>query len=316
MKYFDNVNTLYKAINDSGYVADKKMVYSIWFAHKLNKAILLQGPPGVGKTEIAKVVSNIVNGKDPIRLQMYEGIDSSQALYDWDYKKQLLYIESTKDKTEWNDIESNIYSKDFLLTRPLLKSIISDTKEVILIDEIDKSDEEFESMLLEFLAEWQITILEDETIKAKTKPICFITSNDKRELSEALLRRCITIFLDYPTMEQEIDIIMKKVPSINDLVATQIVSFVNLLREQKLKKIPSIAESIDWALTLVEIGANYVDKDVVLNTLNILLKYKKDIEYIEDNIERLISKIPQKPIEIDKEKTIDIEEIKNVNWDF
>ncbi|MFW6008236.1 MAG: AAA family ATPase [archaeon] len=324
LKAFNSIENLYNAINNYGYICDINLVISLYVAYHLNKPILLQGPPGIGKTEIAKVVSNLINSEDPIRLQCFEGIDASQAIYDWDYKKQLLYIESCKNqKIDWKNLKDDLYSDDFLSVRPLLKSILSDKQEVILIDELDKSDEEFEAFLLEFLAEQQISISENKTIKAKNIPICFITSNNYRELSDAILRRCVCVFLDYPTMEREIEIIYTKVKDVDSLLATQITGFVQLLRKENLKKIPSISETIDWVKALVKLEAKNLNNNLVKSTLNILLKTQSDLETIDNKIESYLKKIPSKAIKIDKEK-IQFqrkEQINNIlenddNWNF
>ena len=314
---FENIENLYNAINETGYICNKQLTLTIYLAYHLGKPILLEGAPGTGKTEIAKVISNLLNDKDPIRLQCYEGISSSEAIYDWDFKKQLLYIESTKDNLNWNEMQGDIYGQEFLSKRPLLKSILSDKKEVLLIDELDKSDEEFEAFLLEFLAENQITISENETIKAKYNPICFITSNNQRQLSDALLRRCLYLYIDYPSIKSEIKIVHSKVDNINDLLATQIVNFVDKIRKEDIKKLPSISETIDWARTLVKLEKDKLDPNLVKNTLNLLLKNKDDINHISRKVNSLIEGLPQTAIQIDKihKKAKEIK-INDEDWDF
>ena len=314
---FNSIENLYNAINQTGYICGKQMSLMVYLAYHLGKPMLICGPPGTGKTEIAKVISNLLNDKDPIRLQCYEGISSSEAIYDWDFKKQLLYIESTKDNANWNEMQTDIYGQEFLSKRPLLKSILSDKKEVLLIDELDKSDEEFESFLLEFLAENQITISENETIKAKYKPLCFITSNDQRQLSDALLRRCLYIYIDYPSIKSEIKIVHSKVDGINDLLATQIVNFVDKLRKENLKKSPSISETIDWARTLVKLEKDKLESNLVKNTLNILLKNKDDIDCITRKVNTIIDGLPKNAIQVDKSyKKIKEIKINDDDWDF
>lgn len=311
--YFDNLQYLHDEINKTGYICSKQLSLAVFLAYKLNKPLLLMSPPGCGKTEIAKVVSNLVNQKDPIRLQCYEGISSSEAIYDWDFKKQLLYIESTKEN--WENTKSNIYDDDFLSPRPLLKSITSDFKEVLLIDELDKSDEEFEAFLLEFLAENQITISENKTIKAKHAPLCFITSNNHRDLSDALLRRCLYLYIDYPNTETEIKIVSSKVNNINDILVTQIVDLVNKIRKEDINKIPSISETIDWARTLISLNKNQLDTNLVKNTLNVLLKTKEDIDKVSKKVDSYIKDLPKEAIKIEPVKTEAIITTEN-DWDF
>ena len=320
---FNSMKDLFKAINNYGYITDDSLVLSLYLAYNLNKPVLLQGPPGVGKTEIAKVISQLMNNCDPIRLQCFEGIDASQAIYDWDYKKQLLYIEHCKGKISWDDIEVDLYSDNFLIARPLLKSILSERKEVILLDELDKSDEEFEAFLLEFLGEMQISISESKTLKAKNTPLCFITSNNQRQLSDALLRRCVYFYIDYPSLERELEIIHTKVPNVDDLLATQVVKFVQLLRQENLKKIPSISETIDWVQALVKLEAKSLSPKLVKNTLNLILKTKSDLDTIDSKINVLFDKVPKKAIKIDKENLQNnkIKQIDNIldndnNWNF
>lgn len=317
---FKSPQNLLNAVNKYGYICDMKLILPIYLAYHLNKPLLFNGPPGCGKTEIAKVMSNLMNNCDPIRLQCYEGIDASEAIYDWDYKKQLLYIEVSKNQKDWNNMEDDLYSEKFLSVRPLLKSILSDKKEVILIDELDKADEEFEAFLLEFLAEQQVSISENKTIKAVNNPLCFITSNNQRELSDAILRRCIMVFIDYPPIEKELEIVKSKAPGIDDLLATQLVTFVNLLRNENLKKLPSISETVDWVQALVKLEAKNLTPSLVKNTLNLLLKTKSDIDIIESKTSSLIKKLPNKAIIINKKENknkIDNASLENEeDWQF
>ena len=230
---FNSPQKLYEALNNNGYICDKDIPLIIYLAYKLNKAILLQGEPGCGKTEVAKKISKLLNNNDPIRLQCYDSLSKEDALYSWDYQKQLLYIEANKEKQNWQELEDDLYSDKFISARALYKSIISDKTEVLLIDEIDKADEDFESFLLEFLAEQQISLSESKTIKEKNKSLVFITSNDHRDLSDALKRRCLYLYIKYPTVEKTIKIVTSHVPNINDLLLTQIVTLVDKIRNDK-----------------------------------------------------------------------------------
>lgn len=321
LKIFESSDSLYEAINSTGYICDKNIALTIYLAYQLQKPILISGPPGVGKTEIAKVVSILLNSRDCIRLQCYEGITYNEAIYDWDYKKQLLYIEANKTKLDWDSIEDDLYSDKFLSTRPLLKALTSKEKEVLLIDELDKSDEEFEAFLLEFLAENQISIAEFKTIKGNQTPLCFITSNDQRELSNALLRRCLSLYIDYPSIQTETKIVYSRVKDINELLASKITHFVNCLRDENLKKAPSISETIDWANVLVKLNAKDLNTNLVKNTLNVLLKYKTDIELINTKVNSILKRFNNEDLVIKnnednviyKESDINIED---EDWNF
>ncbi len=322
---FESPQNLINEITKHGYIANINLVLAIYLAYHLQKPLLLEGQAGTGKTEIANIVSKILNDSEPIRLQCYEGLDDSKAIYEWDYKKQLLFIEANKNDNDWDNMHNNIYSEKFLSPRPILKSIISEKKEVLLIDEVDKSDEEFEPLLLEILSAFQVSIPEIGTIKSKNKPLVILTSNNIRELSDALKRRCLYFYIDYPTLEQEIEIVQSRVSGIDNLIVTQIVSFVQMLREENLKKAPSISETIDWAITLIKLNANAksLNLNFIQNTLNVLLKTKQDIEFIDDNINKFIGKLPKKAVKIDNDKThhYKIEELENLlsnenSWDF
>ena len=322
---FESPQNLINEITKHGYIANINLVLAIYLAYHLQKPLLLEGQAGTGKTEIANIVSKILNDSEPIRLQCYEGLDDSKAIYEWDYKKQLLFIEANKNDNDWDNMHNNIYSEKFLSPRPILKSIISEKKEVLLIDEVDKSDEEFEPLLLEILSAFQVSIPEIGTIKSKNKPLVILTSNNIRELSDALKRRCLYFYIDYPTLEQEIEIVQSRVSGIDNLIVTQIVSFVQMLREENLKKAPSISETIDWAITLIKLNANAksLNLNFIQNTLNVLLKTKQDIEFIDDNINKFIGKLPKKAVKIDNDKTYHykIEELENLlsnenSWDF
>lgn len=321
MNLFESPEILMEAINNTGYIIDKQFATVLYISYVLEKPLLISGPPGTGKSQIALTLSALLNDNDPIRLQCYDGITADEAMYSYNYKKQLLYMEATKDKADWKEISNDIYSEDFLSYRPLLKSIMSDHKEVLLIDELDKTDEEFEAFLLEFLNDYQISIPEVGTVKAKNKPLTILTSNDMRDLTDALRRRCCFYYIDYPDMEKETRIIMAAVPSINDLLATQITKFVQILREEKsLKKVPSISESIDWARILIKMGVVKLDKEIATDTLNVLLKYQDDIQYTKSAIDDIMKEMPSKAMKIEHQqiRSTDTNKLLNNkgNWDF
>lgn len=323
MTEFDSIKNLSEAISKRGYIADPDLIVTIYLAYHLNKPVLLEGPAGVGKTEIANVIADIISQSDPIRLQCYEGIDDAKAIYEWNYKKQLLYIEATKGQQEWKDLQDDIYSSDFLSPRPILKSISSEEGSVLLIDEIDKSDEEFEPLLLEVLSAFQVSIPEIGTIKAKHKPFVVLTSNNMRELTDALRRRCCYFFINYPTLERELEIIHTRVEGVDDLLATQIAKFVQMLRNENLKKPPSISETIDWVRALTKLEAKNLGPKVVGYTLNMLLKTKSDLDAMEGKVEGMLDKLPKKAIKVDKQ-TIKENKEKQIsglldndgNWNF
>lgn len=321
MNIFESPDTLLEAINSTGYIIDRKFATVIYICYVLEKPLLISGPPGTGKSQIAVTLSHLINEDDPIRLQCYDGITVDEAMYSFNYKKQLLYMEASKNKTDWADISTDIYSEEFLSERPLLKSIRSDKKELLLIDELDKTDEEFEAFLLEFLNDFQISIPEVGTVKAKKKPIVILTSNDMRELTDALRRRCGFYYIDYPDMEKEMRIVNAAIPGIDDLLLTQIVSFIQTLRGETMKKVPSISESIDFARILVKMKVIKLSEDVLSDTLNVLLKYQEDIEAVTDNLSKYLEKLPQKPKKIKnkiivKDKKLPEELSNDDNWDF
>lgn len=309
---FDSPKKLYESLNNNGYICDKDIPLIIYLAYKLNKAILLQGEPGCGKTEVAKQISKLLNNDDPIRLQCYDGLAKEDALYSWDYQKQLLYIEANKEKQNWQELEDDLYSDKFISPRALYKSIISDKTEVLLIDEIDKADEDFESFLLEFLAEQQISLSESKTIKAKNKSLVFITSNDHRDLSDALKRRCLYLYIKYPTVEKTIKIVTSHVPNIDDLLLTQIVTLVDKIRNDKLKKKPSISETIDWAKTLVTLNIDKLNPNIIKQTMNVLLKEESDIQLETRKLNQYYKELPNESIV----KINNVNEINDNEWDF
>ncbi len=251
-----------------GYLTDDAIATTVFLADRLGKPLLVEGPAGVGKTELAKAVAD-ATGSELIRLQCYEGLDEARALYEWNYKKQLLRIQASKDGDSWDDISDDVFAEEFLLSRPLLTAIRREDPTVLLIDETDKADVEVEGLLLEVLSDFQITIPELGTITATRRPLVFLTSNATRELSEALKRRCLYLHLDYPSADREKAIVLSRVPEIAEQLAGQLVQTVRALRSMELKKSPSISESIDWARTLLALG---------LDTLGVVLKHASDHE--------------------------------------
>jgi MoxR-like ATPase len=265
-----------EALAGVNYLADQRIAQVVYLADRLTKPILVEGPAGVGKTELAKAVAAI-SGRRLIRLQCYEGLDEAKALYEWNYKKQLLRIQADVGQ-DWSDLEQDIFAEDFLLTRPLLEAIRSPLPVVLLIDEVDRVEIETEALLLEVLSEFQVSIPELGTITAATIPIVILTSNNTRELSEALKRRCLFLHISYPDPEREKEILLARVPGLPDQLASQIARIVRSIRAMDLKKAPSISESIDWARTLLALTVEHIDEQVIGNTLHVLLKYQTDIE--------------------------------------
>ena len=276
---FESVPAIREALAGVDYLADEGIAGIVHLADRLGKPVLVEGPAGTGKTQLAKSVAEIT-GARLIRLQCYEGLDESKALYEWNYKKQLLRIQATKTEGEgadWGQIEEDIFSDDFLLTRPLLEAIRATDPVVLLIDEVDRVEVETEALLLEILSDYQVSIPELGTITAKQIPLVFLTSNNTRELSEALKRRCLFLHIDYPDMEREKEIVLTKVPEITEALADEIARIVRSIRQLELKKAPSVSETLDWARTLLLLGVEHVDAEVATSTANILLKYQSDI---------------------------------------
>ncbi len=291
---FASVSDVRERLASVGYLADDGIAGVVHLADRLAKPVLVEGPAGTGKTELAKSVAR-VTGSRLIRLQCYEGLDESKALYEWNYKKQLLRIQAQRVTTElahdgheaagdgsagatWQELEEDIFSEDFLLTRPLLEAIRSPEPVVLLVDEVDRVELETEALLLEVLSEYQVSIPELGTVRAVRIPLVFLTSNNTRELSEALKRRCLYLHLDYPTLEREREIVQARVPGITEELADQVARIVRSLRTLELKKYPSVSETLDWARTLVVLGVEQVDAEQAKATLHVLLKYRSDLE--------------------------------------
>jgi MoxR-like ATPase len=273
---FEDVASVRTMLAEAKYLADEGIAGIVYLADRLGKPIIVEGPAGTGKTELAKCVAE-VTGARLIRLQCYEGLDESKALYEWNYKKQLLRIQ-TEDDSDWSEIEDDLFSEEFLLARPLLEAIRAEDPVVLLVDEVDRLEIETEALLLEILSEYQVSIPELGTVVATQVPLVFLTSNATRELSEALKRRCLYLYIDYPDLERERQIVESKVEGINENLADQVARIVRSVRQLDLKKHPSVSETLDWARTLVLLGIDKVDAQTATETVNILLKYRTDID--------------------------------------
>src|SRR3954464_11612085 len=267
----------------AGYLPGESTALVSYLAARLGKPVLVEGPAGVGKTELAKKLAQYP-GRTLVRLQCYEGLDEAKALYEWNYRKQLLRIQTEAEDTGWQAVQDDIFGEEFLLPRPLLQAIAEDEPVVLLIDEIDKTDQEFEAMLLELLSDFQISIPELGVIEAKSHPLVLLTSNNTRELTEALKRRCLYLWLDYPDVEHELAIVKLHTPDLSDSVARKLVELVAMVRELDLKKPPSIAESIDWARALLLLGAEDIDQQTFTDTLSIIVKHRTDLDVVTERV--------------------------------
>ncbi len=277
---FKDVASLKEGLQQVDYLSDEGIAGVVYLADRLQKPVMVEGPAGTGKTQLAKSVSEVL-GARLIRLQCYEGLDEAKALYEWNYKKQLLRIQSDgSGGHDWDGLSDDIFSDEFLLTRPLLEAISATDPVVLLIDEVDRVEVETEALLLEILSDYQVSIPELGTIEASQIPLVFLTSNNTRELSEALKRRCLYLHVDYPDLEREKEIVLTKVPEITENLADQVARVVRSIRQIELKKAPSVSETIDWARTLVLLGVEKIEEQTASDTLNILLKYQSDIKKV------------------------------------
>ena len=279
MKTLNSVDEIKKALKQESYICDDPLAFTIYLALQMEKPLLLEGEPGVGKTEIAKVLAAVL-GRKLIRLQCYEGLDATSTIYEWNYAKQLLKIKAL-DTTAGGHVE-NVFTEEFLIPRPLLQAVRGEEKVVLLIDEVDRADEEFEAFLLEILSDFQVTIPEMGTVKAKHKPIVIITSNRVRELHDALKRRCLYHFIDYPTIEREREIILAKIPNIEATLAKKISRIMATLREQEFYKRPGVAETLDWSQALTFLDKDEIDEITMDMTAGCLFKFKEDVKKFKD----------------------------------
>src|SRR5213080_2569316 len=278
-----SVTDIADGLKQVGYLPGESTALVSFLATQLDKPVLVEGPAGVGKTELAKALSKYLE-RTLVRLQCYEGLDEAKALYEWNYRKQLLRIQAESEGAGWQDVHEDIFGEEFLLARPLMTAIASAEPVVLLIDEIDKTGQEFEALLLEVLSDFQITIPELGRVEARTRPVVLLTSNNTRELTEALKRRCLYLWLDYPTLEHELEIVRLHAPELEERVARKLVEVIQLVRELDLKKPPSIAESIDWARALLLLGADDIDQQTFRETMSIIVKHRTDLDIVAERV--------------------------------
>jgi MoxR-like ATPase len=279
----NTVEEVADGLRSVGYLPGESTALVSYLASKLGKPILVEGPAGVGKTELAKALAQFL-GRPLVRLQCYEGLDEAKALYEWNYRKQLLRIQAEADGAGWQEVQDDIFGAEFLLQRPLMAAIAAEEPVVLLIDEIDKTDQEFEAMLLELLSDFQLSIPELGRFEARTRPVVLLTSNNTRELTEALKRRCLYLWLDYPSLEHELEIVKLHAPELSDAVARKLVEVIAMVRELDLKKPPSIAESIDWARALLLLGADDIDGRTFTETMSIIVKHRTDLDVVAERV--------------------------------
>src|SRR5438270_4106173 len=274
-----SVEDIAAGLTQVGYLPGEATALVSFLATKLGKPVLVEGPAGVGKTELAKALARLLQ-RELVRLQCYEGLDEAKALYEWNYRKQLLRIQTERADTGWQEVQGDIFGEEFLLARPLMTAIASPEPVVLLIDEIDKTDQEFEAMLLELLSDFQISVPELGRIEALTMPVVLLTSNNTRALTEALKRRCLYLWLDYPSLEHELEIVRLHAPELDEAVARKLVEIVHQVRDLDLKKPPSIAESIDWARALLLLGASDIDAETFKETMSVIVKHRTDLDTV------------------------------------